>query len=93
MTGTTLTQRQLSLIETVGGHLQAVLAYGAVFIGGVIIGFESSDYPIIWPVTTSYTGKAVTDPYTQILEIGVGMLAVCIMLIILLEWVVYLHDR
>ena len=93
MTGTTLTHRQLSLIEAVGGHLQAVLAYGAVFIAGVIIGFESSDYPIIWPVTTSYTGKAVTEPYTQILEIGVGILAVCIMLIIILEWVVYLHDR
>ena len=93
MTGTTLTQRQLSLIQTVGGHLQAVLAYGAVFIGGVVIGFESLDYPVIWPFTTSYTGKAVTEPYTQILEIGVGILAVCIMLIIILEWVVYLHDQ
>jgi len=93
MTPVDLTHRQLSLIETVGGHLQAVLAYGAVFIAGVIIGFESSDYPIIWPVTTSYTGKAVTEPYTQILEIGVGILAVCIMLIIILEWVVYMHDR
>jgi hypothetical protein len=93
MTGTTLTKRQLSFIETVGGHLQAVLAYGAVFISGVIIGFESSEYPIIWPVTTSYTGKGVTEPYTQILEIGVGILAVCIMLIIILEWVLYLHDQ
>jgi len=93
MTGTTLTQRQLSLIEAVGGHLQAVLAYGAVFIGGVIIGFESSDYPIIWPPTSSYTGKAVTEPYIQMIEIGVGILAVCIMVIILLEWVVYLHDQ
>jgi len=93
MTGTTLTQRQLSLIEAVGGHLQALLAYGAVFMGGVIIGFESSDYPMMWPITQSYTGKAVTGPYMQMIEIGVGILAVCIMVIILLEWVVYLHER
>jgi len=93
MTAVDLTHRQLSLIEAVGGHLQAVLAYGAVFISGVIIGFESSDYPMIWPPTSSYTGKAVTEPYMQMIEMGVGILAVCIMLIMLLEWVVYLHER
>jgi len=64
-----------------------------VFMGGVIIGFESSDYPMMWPITQSYTGKAVTYPYTQLLEIGIGILAVCVMMIILLEWVVYLHER
>jgi hypothetical protein len=48
---------------------------------------------MMWPITQSYTGKAVTYPYTQLLEIGIGILAVCVMMIILLEWVVYLHER
>ena len=93
MTTVDLTQRQLTLIETVGRHLQAVIAYGAVFMGGVIIGFESSDYPMMWPITQSYTGKAVTYPYTQLLELGMGVLAACIVVILILESVMYLHDR
>jgi len=93
MTAVDISPRQLAFIETLGGHLQTVIAYGGVFMGGVIIGFESSDYPMMWPITQSYTGKAVTYPYTQLLEIGIGILAVCVMMIILLEWVVYLHER
>lgn len=93
MTSVELTARQVSLIQTVGGHLQAVIAYGAVFMGGVIIGFESSDYPIMWPITQSYTGKSVTYPYMQTVEVGMGVLASCIMMILILEWVVFLHER
>jgi hypothetical protein len=93
MTAVDISPRQLALIETIGGHLQTVISYGGVFMSGVIIGFEASDYPMIWPITQSYTGKAVTYPYTQLLEIGIGILAVCVMMIILLEWVVYLHER
>ena len=93
MTSIELNNTQLTIIETIGGHLQAVIAYGAVFMGGVIIGFESSDYPMMWPITQSYTGKAVTYPYTQLLELGMGVLAACIVVILILEWVMYLHDR